>query len=64
MISIGEVAAASELKKIIEDVDYELAGAEQELLELTAISFNLNDVMMYQDDMKKKYSKKLKEIEL
>lgn len=64
MISIGEIAAASALKKIIEDVDYELAGAEQELLELTAISFNLNDVMMYQNDMKKKYSKKLKEIEL
>ena len=64
MISIGEIAAAVELKKIIEDVDYELAGAEQELLELQAIDFSVIDVMMYQDNMKKKYSKKLKEIEL
>lgn len=64
LISLGEIAAADELNKIIKDVDYELAGAEQELLELNAINFSVVDVMMYQDDMTKRYTKKLKEIEL
>lgn len=64
LISIGEIASAIEVKKYIEDVDYELAGAEQKLLELSSIDYDLPTIMSKQSDLAKKYCKKLKEIEL
>ena len=64
LISLNEVAAAIKLKEIIKDVDYELAEAKQELLELQAIDFDITVVMDYQYEMKKKYKKKLKEIKI
>ena len=64
LCNLGEVAAAIEVKKYIKDVDDELAHAEQEQLKLKAIDYNLSDVMMMQDDIKKKYKKKLREMEL
>lgn len=64
LVSINEIAAAIEIKKYIEDVDYELAEAEQEFLELSSINYNISDVFTKQSDLVKKYCKKLKEIEL
>jgi len=64
LINLNEVAAAIELKKYIADVDKELADARQEHLELEAIDYNISDIMLAQDDIKKKYKKKLKEIKL
>lgn len=46
------------------DVDYELAEAEQFYITLSAIDFSIKDIMMEQDKEKKRYKKKIKEIEL
>lgn len=64
LINIGEVAAAAELQKYIIDVDYELAEATQYNITLSAIDYNIEDIMMEQEKKKKEYCKKIKEIEL
>ena len=64
LISLGEYAAAAELMKYIVDVDFELAEAEQMQLELEAISYEINDIIVEQKALKKEYKKKLKEINL
>jgi hypothetical protein len=63
-VQLGEVAGAEELKKYITDVDYELAEAEEMHLELAAIDFDIDDIIVEQDVIYKKYKKKLKEIKL
>ena len=64
LIQLNEIAGAEEIKKYIVDVDYELAEAEQLQLELKAINFEMNDIIIAQGDVHKKYSKKMKEIQL
>ena len=64
LITLNEVAAACEVKKLIQDVDYELAQAEQKRLELSSIEYDMSDIIMMQDDIKKKYHNKIKELEL
>lgn len=64
LISLNEIAAARFLETFIEDVDEELAGACQKHIELTAIDYDISDIIMEQKDIKKKYKKKLKEINL
>ena len=64
LVRIREVAAAEELCKYIKDVDKELSKACQKHIELTAIDYNISDIMVEQKEIKKKYEKKLKEIEL
>lgn len=64
LTAAGEIAAACEIKKYIEDVNCELAEAEQKQLELTAVSYDIHDVMMEQKEYCKCYRKKLKEIVL
>ena len=64
LCSIGEQAAAVELQKYIIDVDNELAEAYQIHVELSTIDYNLSDIIMEQDNIYKKCSKKIKEIEL
>ena len=61
---LNEVAGAEELKKYILDVDYELAEAEQMHLELLAMNFSMTDIVIAQEDIRKKYHKKMKEITL
>ena len=61
---LNEVAVAEELKKYILDVDYELAEAEQMHLELLAMNFSMTDIVIAQEDIRKKYHKKMKEITL
>ena len=64
LINIEEIAAAIMVKKLIEDVDYELAEAEQEWIEKKSMNYNINDIIMEQKEMKKEYCKKMKEINL
>lgn len=64
LIKINEVAAAKEFCNYIKDVDDELADACQQHLSLMAIDFDISDIMMKQDKIKKDYKKKLKEIKL
>ena len=64
LINLHEIAAAAELKKYISDVDYELAYAQQKHLEDKAIDYDIFDIIAKQEDIYKKYTKKIKEIEL
>ena len=52
----------SESEKYIKDVDDELSEACQKYLELNAIDYNISDIIQEQNEYKKKYKKKLKEI--
>ena len=63
LISLNEIAAGENLMIFIKDVDNELAEAQQEMLEITTMNYDLNDIMMKQEDIFKTYKKKLKEIE-
>lgn len=60
----GEDAAAAFILDFIKDVDYELAEAEQKLLELEAIDYDITNIIEEQERVKKKYRNKLKEISL
>ena len=64
LIAINEFAAAFELKNYIIDVDKELAEAEQKLIELNAIQYNICEIMNEQEELEKEYIEKLKEINL
>ena len=64
LIKIGEVSAAKELSSYIRDVDFELAEAYQEHLNLVAIDFDISDIIQEQDKIEKKCKKMLKEIKL
>ena len=64
LINLNEVAAAKEVCKYLKDVDDELAKAYQKQIELAAIDYNISDIIQEQEEYKKKYKKKLKEIEL
>lgn len=64
LINIHEIAAASELKKYISDVDYELAHAQQKHLEDKSIDYDIFDIMAKQDEIYKKYCKKIKDLEI
>ena len=64
LINNNEIAAATELKKYIEDVDNELAHAQQKHLEDKTIDFDIFEIMSKQDEIYKKYCKKIKEIDL
>lgn len=64
LIAINEIAAALEIKYYINDVSEELAKAEQKMLELKAIDYNISDIIMEQEHLYKKYTKKLREIEI
>lgn len=64
LINLNQTAAAMELKKYIIDVDKELAQAEQKDLSLKMIDYNIYDIMVEQEDVFKKYKKKLAEVKL
>ena len=64
LIQLGELASAGMLMEFIKDVDDELAEAEQEWIEKSTMGYDINDIMMEQKEMKRKYKKKMKEIEL
>ena len=64
LIQLGEIASAMMVEELIKDVDKELADAEQKWIERSSIDYNVNDIMLEQENIEKKYKKKLKEIEL
>ena len=64
LVNLNEAAGAIELKKYITDVDFELAEAHSEHLKLKAMDYDISDIVMMQDDLFEKYSKKLWGIEL
>lgn len=64
LINLGEVAAAIELEKYIKDVSKELADAENKWIKLSSMDYNVNDIILEQGKLDKKYHKKIKEIEL
>lgn len=63
-ITLGEVAIANKMSEYIKHVDNELVKAQKVLLKLNAIDYNISDIMMEQEDLYKKYEKKIKEIKL
>lgn len=64
LLSIGEVCAAHQIGKCIDDVDNELAYAKQKSLELESIDYDINVIMEEQKSVKRECKKKLKEIKL
>lgn len=64
LVGLEEIAAAMFVKTLLVDVDYELAEAEQEWIEKRAMDYDVNDIMPEQEQMKKKYCKKMKEIQI
>lgn len=64
LISLDEISIAEEVAKYIRDVDEEHAKAYQKHLELKAIDYNISDIINEQEQIEKKYRKKIKEIEL
>lgn len=59
LISLDEAAAALYLDKYILDVDKELRHAQKKLIHLESINYDLTIIIPEQDDLYKKYKKKL-----
>lgn len=64
LVNLNEIALAEKISEKIRHVDEELAKAEDTLLTLQAVDFNISDIMPEQDEMYDKYKKKIKEIKL
>ena len=64
LINSGEIASAIFIENCVKDVNNELVKAEQKLLELKIIDFDIFDIMEEQEPLLKKYSKKMKGVEL
>lgn len=64
LINSNEIAFAEKLSEKIKHVDEELSKAEEILLTLQAIDFNISDIMPEQDELYEKYKKKIKEVKL
>ena len=64
LMTLGETASALEVSKYIEDVSKELAHAEEKLIELKAMDYDIYTIIDNQESIHDKYKKKLKEIEL
>ena len=64
LVRENEIASAEELSKYIIDVDYELAEAEQIQIKLKGMDYSVLDIMLEQEDIKKRYEKKMKEIKI
>ena len=64
LVKINEIASANEISCFINDVDEELTFAQEKLLCYKAIDFDIVEIMSRQEDLYKKYEKKIKEIDL
>lgn len=64
LISLREISSAYKMAEYIQDVSEELAQAEQKYLELKAMDYDISVIIDNQEDIYKKYKKKLKEIKL
>lgn len=57
LCTLGEVAAADEIKEYIRDVDDELKHAEKKFIKLESIEYNISTIIDWQQPMYKKYKK-------
>ena len=64
LVKLGEIAGSEFIMELIKDVDYELADAEQEWIEKKAMNYDVNDIVLEQEDKMKKYCNKSKEIRI
>ena len=64
LLDMNEIASAAEVNYYIEDVNEELAKAQQKYLELRMTDFNISDIVDEQQSLVKKYTKKMEEIKL
>ncbi len=64
LVNLGEVASAIEIKRYLKDVDVELAEAQAADLSLKARDYNMSDIMNMQDELSKKYKKKMKDLKV
>lgn len=64
LITLGEIAGARTLEQYIADVDKELAEAHQKHLELKATDFDMSDIIQEQEELYKRYKKKMRGINL
>ena len=64
LINLGEIAGADKIRKLIIDVDNELAEVEQIQLEVLSINFDLTVIIPEQKALQKEYSKKIKNLDL
>ena len=58
LTNLREVAAIIKIEKLIKDVDEELSEAEQQLLNLEAIGYDLTLIIDWQSKLQKKYRDK------
>ena len=61
LIKINEIASALEIGKYINDVSEELCYAEEKLIKLKAIDFDISIIVDNQEDISNQYKEKIKE---
>lgn len=60
LYSLGEIAAAKEISKLVKDVDHELKIVERKSIMLASIDYDLPSIYLEQAEIHKKYKAKLK----
>ena len=64
LVSIGEIAASEQVRRLALDVDGELEEAESLLLNLSAVNYDLDVIIPEQEKEYKKYRKKIKNLDI
>lgn len=64
LININEIAAAEKVKELIIDVDYELKEADDFLLKLIAVNYDMSVIIPEQEKENKKYMRKLEDFKI
>ena len=62
LMELGEVASASKVKELVEDVDCELKHAERYKLNKEAIGYDMTEIIAEQKRKHDKYKKKMKHL--
>ena len=61
-VSLGEIASMIELEKYVKDVDNEIEEGYKKIASLKSINYNISNIYDEQDDLYKKFRKKIKEV--
>jgi hypothetical protein len=62
LFSLGEIASMIELEKYVKDVDDEIEEGYKKIASLKSINYNISNIYDEQDDLYKKFKKKIKEV--
>lgn len=62
MYELGEIYGALKVSELIKDVSNELSIAHQKQIDLDSIGYDISLIVDEQDDLYKKYKKKIKSI--